>query len=151
MASNHSVTVEDLQDGTYAVRVAILMAATVRLTVNVDKNIAASGGELPPVTLNFVEPRDTAERDGTPSGQPGSDSFQARTKARRASDPGSPTTVRSASDEGLDGGIEAVADEAAGASEQAEGVAAEAAEDAAKDPVAGRDVAGVPAAAVIIS
>ena len=54
--SNHSVTVDDLQDGTYAVRVAVMMAATVRLTVNMDKDMQGTTGELPPMQLTFVAP-----------------------------------------------------------------------------------------------
>ena len=54
MPNNHSVTVDDLQDGTYAVKVAIQMAATVKLVVNMDKDLPGTTGELPPVQLSFM-------------------------------------------------------------------------------------------------
>ena len=55
MPNNHSVVVEDLDDGTYAVKVAVMMAATVRLVVNMDKDLPGSSGELPAVQLSFVK------------------------------------------------------------------------------------------------
>ena len=54
MPNNHSVHVEDCSDGTYAIKVAIKMTATVKLSVQMDKNLGAAG-ELPPLTLNFVD------------------------------------------------------------------------------------------------
>lgn len=54
MPNNHSVTVDDLHDGTYAVKVAIMMAATVKLVVNMDKDLPGTTGELPPVQLSFM-------------------------------------------------------------------------------------------------
>ena len=56
MPNNHFVTVDDAKDGTYAIKIGIKMPATVKLTVNMDKNMPGGAGELPPVTLNFVEP-----------------------------------------------------------------------------------------------
>ena len=44
----------DNQDGTYAIQVALLMRATVRLHVNMDKEMGQAG-ELPPIQLNFVK------------------------------------------------------------------------------------------------
>ena len=54
MPNNHSVAIEDMRNGTYAVQVALKMAATLKLIVNVDKNMPAASGELPPVQLTFV-------------------------------------------------------------------------------------------------
>ena len=55
VVSNHSVTVDDQEDGTYLVRVATLLSATVKLIVNMDKDLPATTGELPPLTLTFVK------------------------------------------------------------------------------------------------
>ena len=55
MPNNHSVTVEDRGDGTYAVRILIKMMATVRLYVQMDKNLGQAG-ELGPVLLTFTDP-----------------------------------------------------------------------------------------------
>jgi len=53
--SNHSVEVVDNEDGTYNVQVSLVkIAATVKVIVNMDKNIPASGGELPPLQMTFV-------------------------------------------------------------------------------------------------
>lgn len=54
MPNNHSVTVDDHGDGTYAIKILIKMTATVKLYVQMDKNLGAAG-ELPPLTLNFVD------------------------------------------------------------------------------------------------
>ena len=48
-------TVDDQEDGTYLVRVATLLSATVKLIVNMDKDLPATTGELPPLTLTFVK------------------------------------------------------------------------------------------------
>jgi hypothetical protein len=56
MTNNHSVTVEDLHDGTYEVNVAIMISATVRLIVNMDKDLPGTTGELPPMQLTFTKP-----------------------------------------------------------------------------------------------
>ena len=50
-----AVTVDDQEDGTYLVRVATLLSATVKLIVNMDKDLPATTGELPPLTLTFVK------------------------------------------------------------------------------------------------
>lgn len=55
MPNNHSVTVEDQDDGTYHVHVATVLAATVKLFVNMDKDLPANSGELAPVSLTFVK------------------------------------------------------------------------------------------------
>ena len=52
--NNNTVQVEDMQNGTYAVRVALLMACSVKLVVNMDKDLPGTSGELPPVSLTFV-------------------------------------------------------------------------------------------------
>ena len=61
MQNNHAVTVEDKQNGTYAVYVAIMMSAVVKLTVNMDKDMPGSTGELPPLQLAFVKPSSAPE------------------------------------------------------------------------------------------
>lgn len=61
MATNHSVEVEDNEDGTYSVHVKLVkISGQVRVFVNMDKNIPASGGELPPVTLAFLPDTDAS-------------------------------------------------------------------------------------------
>lgn len=57
MNSNHYVTAEDLHDGTYGIKIGIKIVATVRVFVNMDKNLPANGGELPSLQLTFVMPR----------------------------------------------------------------------------------------------
>jgi len=53
--NNHSVEIEDNEDGTYHINVSLInLAATVKVVVNMDKNIPASGGELPAVQLTFA-------------------------------------------------------------------------------------------------
>ena len=52
--NNHNVTVEDLQNGSYAVKVALLMACSVKLIVNMDKDLPGTSGELPAMSLTFV-------------------------------------------------------------------------------------------------
>ena len=55
MPNNNTVEIEDNEDGTYNVNVQLIkIAATVKVIVNMDKNIPAAGGELPPVQLTFV-------------------------------------------------------------------------------------------------
>ena len=61
MPNNHSVTIEDLENGTYAVHVAVAMPCSVKLVVNMDKDLPGQSGELPPVQLTFV---DDADLDG---------------------------------------------------------------------------------------
>lgn len=60
MPNNHTVAVDDLMNGTYAVRVSIMMRAVVKLVVNMDKDLPGTGGDLPPIQLAF-------ERDGSNS------------------------------------------------------------------------------------
>jgi hypothetical protein len=59
-ASNHTVTITDQQDGTYHVHVAMAIATTVKLFVNMDKDLPGNAGELPPVQLTFVTSEPTA-------------------------------------------------------------------------------------------
>ena len=64
MPNNHTIEVEDLDDGTYRINVTLLkIAANVKVIVNMDKNIPANGGDLPAVTCQFVqrEPRSAKE------------------------------------------------------------------------------------------
>ena len=77
-ASNNTVAVEDYNDGTYGVKVALLMAATVRLTVNMDKDMQGTSGELPPIQLTFVKPSETA---GAVAGSPPSSPQAAQIEA----------------------------------------------------------------------
>ena len=57
--NNHTVEIEDNEDGTYNVDVSLIkIAATVKVIVNMDKNIPASGGELPAIQLSFELPPD---------------------------------------------------------------------------------------------
>ena len=52
--NNHTVDVVDNDDGTYSVSVSLInLAATVKAVVNMDKNLPANGGELPPIQLSF--------------------------------------------------------------------------------------------------
>lgn len=53
MPNNHNVSVEDYNDGTYGVTIQIKINATVRLTVNLDKNLPANSGELPSVVRDI--------------------------------------------------------------------------------------------------
>jgi len=59
--NNNTVTIEDRNDGTYAIKVALDMTAVVKLIVNMDKDLAGSGGELPAMQLSFVKPKVAAE------------------------------------------------------------------------------------------
>ena len=53
--SNHTITIEDSEDGTYLIKVAVMLAATVKLIVNMDKDLGGQVGELPPMQLCFVK------------------------------------------------------------------------------------------------
>ena len=55
MPNNHTVTIEDKENGVYEVHVAVMISATVKLIVNLDKNLPQYAGELPPTTLVFVK------------------------------------------------------------------------------------------------
>lgn len=61
MPNNHSVIIEDLEDGTYRVKVACLLSCTVKLIVNMDKDLPGTSGELPPLQLTFIKKVETAE------------------------------------------------------------------------------------------
>ena len=54
MPNNHAVTVEDRENGTYAIKVALAMTATVKVIVNMDKDLPGPAGELAPMQLSFV-------------------------------------------------------------------------------------------------
>ena len=61
MPNNHTVEVDDRGDGTYLVKITLIkIAASLKLFINMDKNIPSGGGELPPVQLNFL-PDDASE------------------------------------------------------------------------------------------
>ena len=61
MPNNNTVEIVDYNDGSYGVQVSLIkIAATVKVIVNMDKNIPAGGGELPPVQLTFVSTEDGA-------------------------------------------------------------------------------------------
>ena len=63
--SNHKLTWDDNQDGTYAIIVTLNIPCTVRLIVNVDKNMQAGMGELPAVSLAFLD-SNTATEENNP-------------------------------------------------------------------------------------
>ena len=52
---NHSIEVDDLQDGTYHITTVVNFPCSVKLFVNMDKNLPASAGELPPTNLTLVK------------------------------------------------------------------------------------------------
>ena len=56
MPNNHFVAVEDMHDGTYAIKIGIKMPATVKLFINMDKNLPSGGGELPALQITFGTP-----------------------------------------------------------------------------------------------
>ena len=57
VSNNHSVEVSDNNDGTYNISVQLIkIAATVKVIVNMDKNLPVNGGELPPVQLSILLP-----------------------------------------------------------------------------------------------
>lgn len=68
MPSNHAVNVEDRGDGKYSVFVAVMFPATVKLIVNMDKDLPGTTGELPPVQLVFVK-----ATVGAPAAAPGTE------------------------------------------------------------------------------
>ena len=68
MPNNNTVEIEDNQDGTYNVNVTLIkIAATVKVIVNMDKNIPAAGGELPPVQLTFISAETDAGEEAAPA------------------------------------------------------------------------------------
>lgn len=68
--SNHSCEVVDEQNGEYAVNVSVAIPCVIKVIVNMDKNLPASGGELTPVQLQFLQNPDSAPKDAT-GGSPG--------------------------------------------------------------------------------
>ena len=50
---NHTIEVEDQQDGTYRILVTLTFSCAVKLFVNMDKNLPGGAGELPPVNMLF--------------------------------------------------------------------------------------------------
>jgi hypothetical protein len=73
---NHTLESEDLSDGTYHIHVTLNFPCSVKLFANLDKNLPAMAGELPPLTLNFVKvdgitgvtPSERARRESGSSG-----------------------------------------------------------------------------------
>ena len=66
--NNNSLNVVDNGDGTYSILVAVMMTSTVKLIVNMDKDMPGTTGEMPPVQLSFVKadaPKDDAETHST--------------------------------------------------------------------------------------
>jgi len=51
---NHSLVVEDRADGTYHIVISAQMVCSLRLVINLDKNLPNNGGELPGLTVHFV-------------------------------------------------------------------------------------------------
>jgi len=51
---NHSLVVDDRQDGTYHLVLTAAMVCSMRLVVNLDKNLPNNGGELPGITVHLV-------------------------------------------------------------------------------------------------
>lgn len=58
---NHTLESVDLGDGTYHILVTLNFPCSVKLFANLDKNLPASAGELPPLTLNFVKLDDASD------------------------------------------------------------------------------------------
>ena len=67
MPNNHQVIIEDLDDGTYKVNVGCLLSCTVKLIVNVDKDLPGTSGELPPMQLTFIKKAEAAADENPPS------------------------------------------------------------------------------------
>lgn len=53
--SNHTVGWEDNGDGTYRIDVSLSIPCTLKLVLNIDKNLPALAGELPPLVMQFFE------------------------------------------------------------------------------------------------
>ena len=69
--NNHTIEVEDNNDGTYAITVVLSIAATVKVVVNMDKNLPNSLGELPPLQFAFELPPEAGGEEG--EGKPSQD------------------------------------------------------------------------------
>ena len=90
MPNNNSVEIVDKGDGTYHVEVMLIrLAATIKLIVNMDKNIPAAGGEMPPITLVFVKP----EVDTPPNATPDSTARRPSSRCNIAAAPSSAASV----------------------------------------------------------
>ena len=90
MPNNHTVEVVDRGDGSYLINVTLIkIAATVKVIVNMDKNIPAGGGELPPAQLSFLPTAaDGDAAAGAPAPRP--------QRRRRPRTPGTATSARRA-------------------------------------------------------
>ena len=69
MPSNHSINIEDRGDGKYLMHVTVNFSSTVKLIVNMDKDLPGTSGELPPIQLVFVDERSRDRRQ--PRERPG--------------------------------------------------------------------------------
>jgi len=63
--SNHSNSWEDNSDGSYSIRIVLNLPCTVKLIVNIDKNLQAGTGELPPHSLTFNDANENADGEGS--------------------------------------------------------------------------------------
>ena len=66
--SNHSCTWEDNGNGSYSVHMTLNILCTVKLFINMDKNLPAAGGELPPVQLQFIKNPNEGDPDEAKGG-----------------------------------------------------------------------------------
>ena len=62
--SNHTCDWTDNSDGTYTIQISLAIKATVRLIVNMDKNLPPGAAELPPTSIQFHER--AADSEGSP-------------------------------------------------------------------------------------
>ena len=70
MPNNHTVLMSDNGDGTYNVDITLIkIAATIKVIVNMDKNIPSAGGELPAVTMIIVGKSDAPAPTGHAAGR----------------------------------------------------------------------------------
>ena len=67
MPNNHTVAIDDLANGSYAVKIACQISATVKLIVNMDKDLPGSSGELAPMQLVFESDEDAAAAQASKS------------------------------------------------------------------------------------
>ena len=61
--SNHSCAWEDDGNGSYSVNITLNIACTLKLFVNMDKNLPQAAGELPPVQLQFIKNPNEGDRE----------------------------------------------------------------------------------------
>ena len=61
--SNHSCAWEDDGNGSFSVNITLNIACTLKLFVNMDKNLPQAAGELPPVQLQFIKNPNEGDRE----------------------------------------------------------------------------------------